>query len=88
MLEGEAQWIEPFKQEADVLFDTSMTYELPAIRLAVETALQTVPASTEEYATAERLLYYLSFFEPLQASYIPRTSILREFIGGSQFNVG
>ena len=88
VLEGEAQWIEPFKQEADVLFDTSMTYELPAIRLAVETALQTVPASTEEYATAERLLYYLSFFEPLQASYIPRTSILREFIGGSQFNVG
>ena len=86
--EGENKWIEPFKNEADAEFDTSMTYELPAIRYTVETALQTVPAVTEEYKTAEQLLYYLSFFEGLEASYIPRTSILREFIGGSQFNVG
>ena len=86
--EGENKWIEPFKNEADAEFDTSMTYELPAIRYTVETALQTVPAVTEEYKTAEQLLYYLSFFEGLEASFIPRTSILREFIGGSQFNVG
>jgi len=86
--EGEKKWIEPFKKEADARFDTSMTYELPAIRYTVETALQTVPAVCEEYKVAERLLYYLSFFEGLEASYIPRTSILREFIGGSQFNVG
>ena len=65
-----------------------MTYELPAIRNAVETALQTVPAVADEYKIAEQLLYYLSFFERLEASYVPRTSILREFIGGSQFNVG
>jgi uridine kinase len=86
--EGEARWIEPFRDQADAQFDTSMLYELPAIRYAVETALQSVPAVAEEYKIAERLLYYLSFFEPLEASYIPRTSILREFIGGSQFNVG
>ena len=86
--EGEARWIEPFREQADAEFDTSMTYELPAIRYAVETALQTVPASADEYKTAEQLLFYLSFFERLEASYIPRTSILREFIGGSQFNVG
>ena len=86
--EGEKKWIEPFKKEADARFDTSMTYELPAIRYTVETALQTVPAVAEEYKVAEQLLYYLSFFEGLEASYIPRTSILREFIGGSQFNVG
>lgn len=86
--EGEVKWIEPFMGEADVRFDTTMLYELPAIRYAVETALQTVPAVADEYKVAERLLYYLSFFEPLEASYIPRTSILREFIGGSQFNVG
>ncbi len=85
---GEKKWIEPFKNEADARFDTSMPYELPAIRYTVETALQTVPAVCEEYKVAERLLYYLSFFEGLEASYIPRTSILREFIGGSQFNVG
>lgn len=88
VIEGEAKWIEPFRKEADAEFDTSMTYELPAIRYTVETALQTVPASAEEYQVAEQLLYYLSFFEPLPASFIPRTSILREFIGGSQFNVG
>lgn len=86
--EGEEKWIEPFRKEADAQFDTSMLYELPAIRYTVETALQTVPAAAEEYRIAERLLFYLSFFEGLEASYIPRTSILREFIGGSQFNVG
>lgn len=86
--EGEAKWIEPFRDQADAQFDTSMLYELPAIRYAVETALQSVPAVAEEYQTAEKLLYYLSFFEGLEASFIPRTSILREFIGGSQFNVG
>lgn len=85
---GESKWIEPFRNQADALFDTSMTYELPAIRLRVETALQTIPANDDEYTIAEQLLYYLSFFEPLTASYIPSTSILREFIGGSQFNVG
>lgn len=88
VVEGEAQWIEPFRKEADAEFDTSMTYELPAIRYTVETALQTVPAAAPEYEVAKLLLYYLSFFEGLEASYIPRTSILREFIGGSQFNVG
>ena len=86
--EGEDKWIEPFRSEADAEFDTSMTYELPAIRYTVETALQTVPAAAEEYKIAAKLLYYLSFFEGLEASFIPRTSILREFIGGSQFNVG
>ena len=86
--EGEDKWIEPFRAEADAEFDTSMTYELPAIRLTVETALQTVPAAAEEYKIAEQLLYYLSFFESLASAFIPRTSILREFIGGSQFNVG
>ena len=84
---GEKKWIEPFKKEADALFDTSMLYELPAIRYAVEASLQTVPASSQEYMIGKQLLYYLSFFEGLEASYIPRTSILREFIGGSQFNV-
>lgn len=86
--EGEEKWIEPFRSEADAEFDTSMTYELPAIRYTVETALQTVPAVAEEYKIAAKLLFYLSFFEGLEALFIPRTSILREFIGGSQFNVG
>ena len=88
VIAGEANWIEPFRNEADAFFDTSMTYELPALRMTVETALQTVPASAAEYQIAERLLQYLSFFAYLKPSYIPSSSILREFIGGSQFNVG
>ena len=88
VVEGEAQWIEPFRKEADAEFDTTMLYELPALRLTVETALQTVPASSDEYQVAKLLLNYLSFFESLASAFIPRTSILREFIGGSQFNVG
>ena len=85
---GEAKWIEPFRKEADALFDTSMLYELSAIKLIVERALQTVPAVAEEYEVAKQALYMLSFLDPLDASFVPRTSILREFIGGSQFNVG
>ena len=88
VIEGEAQWIEPFRKEADAEFDTTMLYELPALRLTVETALQTVPAAAEEYQIAKLLLYYLSFFESMASAFVPRTSILREFIGGSQFNVG
>lgn len=88
VIEGEAQWIEPFRKEADAEFDTTMLYELPALRLTVETALQTVPAGSNEYQVAELLLYYISFFESLASAFVPRTSILREFIGGSQFNVG
>ncbi len=85
---GEAKWITPFKKEADAKFDTSMLYEVPAFRYSIESALQTVPAASEEYETAQKILFYLSFFEPLEPSLVPRTSILREFIGGSQFNVG
>lgn len=88
VIEGEAEWIEPFRKEADAEFDTSMVYELPALRCTVETALQTVPASSPEYKMAEQLLMFFSFFTPLDISYVPRNSILREFIGGSQFNVG
>ena len=84
---GEVKWIEPFMNEADTEFDTTMLYELPAIRLSVETALQTVPVTAAEYPIAKNLLFYLSFFESLAAGFIPRTSILREFLGGSQFNV-
>jgi len=85
---GEAKWITPFKKEADAKFDTSMLYEVPAFRYSIESALQTVPATSEEYKIAKQILFYFSFFEPLEPSWIPRTSILREFIGGSQFNVG
>ena len=55
---GEEKWIEPFRDTADAQFDSSMVYELPAIKEKIESALQTVPASASEYETAERLLAF------------------------------
>jgi len=84
---GEAKWIEPFRQDADALFDTTMLYELPAIKVNVESALHMIPTTAPEYEMAKQLLLLLHSFEPLEANLIPRTSLLREFIGGSMFNV-
>lgn len=87
VIEGEAQWIEPFRGEADVFFDTTMLYELPALKQGVELSLQSVSVSSAQYEIAAQLLFYLSFFAPIAPSLVPPTSILREFIGGSAFQV-
>lgn len=85
---GERKWIDPFRDSADAVFDTSMVYELPALKEKLEYALQNVPASAAEYETTKQLLAFLKFFEPMDTDIVPHSSILREFIGGSQFNVG
>ena len=85
--DGEEKWIVPFKDEADALFDTSMLYELAALRPKAETVLSGVPKEVPEYDTAQQLLAFLRCFHPIDADQIPRTSLLREFIGGSQFDV-
>jgi len=80
---GEYQNIFKFQEEADVMFNSSMLYEMNALRPFAETALQKIPADSPYYDTRERLLNLLSFFEPLDVSKVPFNSILREFIGGS-----
>lgn len=85
---GEEKWILPFKDEADVCFDTSMLYELAAIRPKAEPVLRAVPSSSEQYVIARKLLDFLSCFESIDSEQIPRNSLLREFVGGSFFNVG
>ena len=80
---GEYQNIFKFQEEADVMFNSSMIYEMNALRPFAETALQKIPADSPYYDTRERLLNLLSFFEPLDVSKVPFNSILREFIGGS-----
>ena len=80
---GEYQNIFKFQEEADVMFNSSMLYEMNALRPFAETALQKIPAESPYYDTRERLLNLLSFFEPLDVSKVPFNSILREFIGGS-----
>lgn len=85
---GEEKWILPFKGNADAIFDTTLIYELAAIKEKAETLLKDVPADSVEAPKAQELIGYLSHFEAISDDEIPRTSLLREFIGGSVFDVG
>ena len=87
VVRGEEKWILPFKDEADVVFDTSMLYELAALRPKAEKALKKVQKDSPEHEIADRLLGFLECFCPINPDFIPNNSLLREFIGGSTFDV-
>lgn len=82
---GEDKWIFPYQENADVMFNSAMIYELGAIRKHVEPILQQVPRTEPEYAEAYRLLKFLSYFNYITDIELPPTSLLREFVGGSSF---
>jgi uridine kinase len=82
---GAKRWIAPFREEADVMFNSSLLFELAAIKRHAEPLLDDVPKYCEEYTTAHRLKKYLSYFESIPENEIPPTSFLREFVGGSSF---
>lgn len=82
---GEEKWIFPFQENADVMFNSAMIYELAAIRRHAEPILQQVPKTDPEYAEAYRLLKFLSYFNYITDRELPPTSLLREFLGGSSF---
>lgn len=84
---GEEKWIIPFKGEADALIDTSMLYELAALRKKAEPVLKKVPHDAPEYETVGKLLKFIQCFKPIDIKQIPRSSLLREFVGGSIFDV-
>lgn len=86
---GEERNIFPYQENADIMFNSSLLYELSVLRRYVEPLLRKVPPTEPEYAEALRLLKFISYFEPISSAdeqYIPPTSVLREFIGGSSFN--
>ena len=85
---GEKKWIEPFMKEADATFDTSMLYELAALKPKALEILGDVPKDSSEYSTVKLLIEFLSWITPMDITKIPTTSLLREFIGGSLFDVG
>jgi len=85
---GEEKWILPFQKEADAVFDSTIIYEMAALKPKAEEVLREVPSDAPEYQTAQQLLMFLSCFEVIESSDIPRASLLREFIGGSFFDVG
>lgn len=82
---GEEKHIFPYQENADVMINTSLFYELCVLRSKVEPILREVPDTEPEYGEARRLLKFLDNFTPLGGEEIPPTSILREFIGGSSF---
>ena len=82
---GEEKHIFPYQENADVMFNTSLFYEISVIRPFVEPILREVPNTAPEYAEAVRMLKFLDNFTVIKPDEIPPTSILREFIGGSSF---
>lgn len=82
---GENNNIFPYQEEANVMFNSSLLYELNALRPHAEYLLNSITPESPHYPTAAHLLTLLSFFEPLDPSKVPFNSILREFIGGSTY---
>lgn len=82
---GEEKHIYPFQENADVMLNSSLFYELSVLRPYAERILREVPDTVPEYRMANHLLCFLENFAPISPDEIPNTSILREFIGGSTF---
>lgn len=80
---GEKMHIFPYQENADEVFNSALVYELSALRKMVEPLLRQVPFGTKEYIEAKRLLTFLDWFLPIDASLIPDNSIVREFLGES-----
>lgn len=84
---GEEENIFPYQEDADVMFNSALVYELAVLKQYAEPILFSVPRDSEEYIEAKRLLKFLDYFLGVSSEDIPKNSILREFIGGSCFKV-
>ena len=84
---GERRHIFPFQEEADVIFNTALIYELAVMKVYAEPLLFAVEKGTPEYAEAKRLLKFLDYFLPVPSEEVLSNSILREFIGGGCYHL-
>ena len=84
---GEEDNIFPYQEEADVMFNSAQVYEIAVLKQYAEPLLFAVPKDCPEYQEAKRLLKFLEYFLNIPSEAIPKTSLLREFIGGSCFEV-
>ncbi len=84
---GEEDNIFPYQEEADVMFNSAQVYEIAVLKQYAEPLLFAVPKDCPEYQEAKRLLKFLEYFLSIPSEAIPKTSLLREFIGGSCFEV-
>ena len=85
VIRGEEKNIFPFQDDADSIFNTSLIYELAALKNFVIPLLQEIPEDKEQYAEVVRLIDILKYFEPIPPEYIPANSLLKEFLGGGNF---
>ncbi len=82
---GEDKNIFPYQENADVMFNSAMVYELAVLKKYAEPLLKAVPENQPEFSESNRLLKFLSYFKPIDDLEIPPTSLIREFLGGSSF---
>ncbi len=83
---GEENNIFPFQDSADMIFNSALIYETALLKPYVQPLLFGVPRDSEEYIEAKRLLKFLNYFLPIPADNIPKTSLMREFIGGGCYH--
>ncbi|MBQ4530419.1 MAG: nucleoside kinase [Lachnospiraceae bacterium] len=84
---GEEENIFPYQEEADVMFNSALIYELSVLKQYAEPLLFSIKPEDEEYSEAKRLLKFLDYFLGISSEEVPNNSIVREFIGGSCFKV-
>lgn len=82
---AEDDWIYPYQENADIMFNSAYLVEFAVLRNHAEPILESVPKNCPEYSEAHRLLKFIHFFTPVPDNEIPATSLLREFVGGSSF---
>lgn len=83
---GENKWIFPYQENADVMFNTALLFEIGVIKSQAEPLLEHVPENSEAYSEAYRLRKFLNYFKTIPNHEIPPTSLIREFLGGSSFS--
>ena len=86
MRAGEEKWIFPNQENADVMFNSAMLFEIAVIKDMVDPILAEVPQDCPEYAKASQLRELLRLFKTIPSEKLPPTSLVREFIGGSSFH--
>lgn len=84
---GEENYIFPFQEEADVMFNSALIYELSVLKQYAEPLLYQIPKSSKQYDEANRLIKFLSYFLGVSSDKIPSTSLVREFVGGGCFDL-
>ena len=84
---GEENYIFPYQDSADVVFNSALIYELAVLKVYAQPLLFGIDKDAPEYPEAKRLLKFLDYFVPISSEEIPKNSLVREFIGGSCFDV-